>query len=134
MVLRNSVDRTSNEKEGIVLSSAQLAQGYVQKLIAKESKGWGDTKNAMSRLEQKYGLPFWSLDHIRTGRAKTVDHGLFNRIKFAYISYCEQQVRHLQHELFMEGMVSNDTDLQDLDSQVQALATEIKARKAQQKV
>ena len=58
------------------MSSADVAAGYVRRMVEKETRGWGDQEGALGRLEARYGLPFWSLNHIRTGRAKTVEAGL----------------------------------------------------------
>lgn len=70
------------------MSTAEVASGYVRRMVEAETRGWGDQDNALSRLEARYGLPFWSLNNIRTGRAKTVEAGLFARISGARISTC----------------------------------------------
>lgn len=112
------------------MSSADVASDYVRRMVEQESKGWGDQENALSRLEARYGLPFWSLNHIRTGRAKTVEAGLFARIRGAYLDLCERQITKLQHEVAVEKALNNDDSLQDLEREAEELAARIAARKA----
>lgn len=112
------------------MSSVDVASGYVRRMVEHETKGWGDQDNALSRLEARYGLPFWSLNHIRTGRAKTVEAGLFARIRGAYLDLCERQVAKLQHEISVEKALSNDVSLAELEAEAAALAEKIAAKKA----
>lgn len=122
--------RTNSEhQEPKVMSSAEMASGYVRRMVERESKGWGDQEAALARLEARYGLPFWSLNHIRTGRAKTVEAGLFSRIRSAYLDLCERQVRALQHEITVEKAMSENDSLEDLEREARALAAKIKAKK-----
>ena len=112
------------------MSTAEVAQGYVRRMVEKESRGWGDQSNALIRIEQKYGLPRWSMDHLRTGRAKTVEAGLFNRIRGAYLDLCERQVLKLRHEIAVEKALNEDDTLEDLEREASQLAARILAKKA----
>jgi hypothetical protein len=112
------------------MSSAVTAHSYVKRMVERESAGWGDTNLAISRLERKYGIPFWTINNIRTGRAKTIEAGVFARIKAAYIDMCERQIARLQHELEVERERDGDALDSDLLAQVQSLAEKVKkARK-----
>lgn len=115
------------------MSSADVASDYVRRMVEAETKGWGDQENALARLEARYGLPFWSLNHIRTGRAKTVEAGLFARIRGAYLDLCERQITKLQHEIAVEKALNQDDSLQDLEREAEALAARIAAKKAERK-
>lgn len=114
-----------------VMSSAEVATGYVRRMVERETRGWGDQEGAMSRLETRYGIPFWSLNNIRTGRAKTVEAGLFARIRGAYLDLCERQVAKLQHEIAIEKALNEDDTLEDLEREARRLAAEIAARRAE---
>jgi len=122
----------SQERE---MSSAEMASGYVRRMVERESRGWGDQDNALSRLEAKYGIPFWSLQNLRTGRAKTVEAGLFARVRSAYLDLCERQVHQLQHEIAVEKAMHGGADvtLEDLENEAAELARKIAARKAASK-
>jgi hypothetical protein len=121
-------DRESQHQER-EMSSAEMASGYVRRMVERESRGWGDQDNALARLEAKYGIPFWSLDNLRTGRAKTVEAGLFARVRSAYLDLCERQVRQLQHEIAVEKAMHGDVTLEDLEREAAALAQKIAAKR-----
>ena len=108
--------------------SVESATEYVRTMVQRESRGPGDIENAMQRLETRYGLPFWTLWHLRKGRAKTCDTSLFARIRGAYLDMCQQQVGSLLHEIQVEAAIGDDT-LEDLEARVRVLQAEIKAKK-----
>lgn len=112
------------------LSSAEMAAGYVRRMVETEAKGWGDQDNAMARIEVRYGIPFWSLNHLRTGRAKSVEASLFARIRGAYLDLCERHVAKLQHEIAIEKALNSDDTLADLESEARRLAEKIATAKA----
>ena len=96
-------------------------------------RGSGDTEGALARLEMKYGIGFWQLSHLRKGNAKTIETGLFHRIRAAYLDYCERQISTLKHELEIEKVLLGDDALEDLEAEAAALAARIKAKKASMK-
>lgn len=110
------------------MSSAVEAQVYVRRMVARETKGWGDTLDALERIGRDYRLPFWTLNNIRIGRAKTCEGGMLRRIKSAYYDMCERQIMNLKHELEADGRRGDD-DNSDLLAQVSLLAAEVKAKK-----
>lgn len=117
--------------QGRKMSSAEMASGYVRRMVEKETRGWGDMEGALQRIEARYGLPFWSLDRIRTGRAKTIEAGLFARIRSAYVDMCERQVSILKHEIAIEKALNEDASIEDLEREASALADRIaKAKEA----
>ena len=111
------------------LELADTAGGYVRRMVEREAKGWGDQTNAQQRLEARYGLPYWTLEHLRTGRAKTVEAGVFARIRAAYLDLCERQVSRLQHEISIEKALNQDDTLEDLEREAAHLAARIQAKK-----
>lgn len=121
----------TEHQERKVMSSAEMATGYVRRMVERESRGWGDQEGALGRLEQRYGISFWSLNNIRTGRAKTVEAGLFARIRGAYLDLCERQVAKLQHEIAIEKALNEDDTFEDLEREAARLAEEIAAKRAQ---
>lgn len=105
--------------------SAVAASSYVRRMVELESRGSGDTEGALRRLELRFGLPYWSLWHLRRGAAKTVEAGLYSRIRGAYLSYCEQKISALQHELAIEKAITPDADIEALEAAAAKLAAEI---------
>lgn len=113
-----------------VMSSADVAAGYVRRMVEKETRGWGDSDGALSRLANRYGLPFWSLNNLRIGRAKTVEAGLMGRIRAAYLDLCERQIQALQHELSIEKALNPDDTFDDLAREAETLLARVQAKKA----
>ncbi len=112
------------------MSSADVASDYVRRMVQSESRGWGDDRNALQRIQSRYGLSFWTLNNLRTGRAKTIEANLFSRIRSAYLDLCERQIRLLQHEIAVEKAKSPDDNLEDFEREAAALAARLQARKA----
>jgi len=84
---------------------------------------------AFDSFERRYGIGRWTLEHLRKGRAKTCDVGIFARLRAAYLDLCERQVSKLQHQIAVEKATSDD-DLADLEAETAALAAKIQAKKA----
>jgi hypothetical protein len=108
--------------------TALAASEMVRKMVAREMRGPSDTGPAMQRLEAKYGLPFWTLEHLRKGRAKVCEAGLFQRLRGAYLDHCERQLNALKHEIELEKARGNDCD-SDLLAEAEALLAKIRQRK-----
>jgi hypothetical protein len=84
------------------MNSAALideARDYANKLVLRESRGPGDTENAMRRLESKYGLPFSALWSLRYRPPKRIFADIYFQLRAAYEVERERQLRQLQHEL-----------------------------------
>jgi uncharacterized protein YnzC (UPF0291/DUF896 family) len=113
--------------------SVEAATDYVRTMVQRESRGPGDLDNAMQRLEQRYGLPFWSLWYLRKGKAKTVEASLLARIRGAYLDMCQRQANTLLHEIKVEAATGNDLD-SDIAAELEALLAKIQAKKASGKV
>jgi len=122
-----------NQYQEREVSSAEMATGYVRRMVETEAKGWGDQDNAMARLEVRYGISFWSLNNLRTGRAKTIEASLFARIRGAYLDLCSRHVAKLQHEISIEKALNSDDTLADLESEAERLAAKIAAAKARRR-
>ena len=123
-------EKSHNEVHGM---SSVDATNYVRRMVQRESRGPGDIDSAMQRLEARYGIGFWQLSHIRSGKAKTVDVSLFARIRGAYLDYCQRLVSNLQHEIAVQEALCADDTLEDLEIEAKALAARIAAKKARMK-
>lgn len=115
--------------EKLTMGSAEVASGYVRRMIEKETRGWGDGNNALTRLARRYGLSHWTLNHLRTGRAKTVEAGVFARIRAAYLDLCAEQIRKLQQEIAIEKALHDDDSFQGLEQEAARLAERLAAKK-----
>lgn len=80
-------------------AAVATARDWATKLAQRESRGPGDTENAMRRLEARYGIPwrtFWSL---RYRPPSDLMCEVFRQLEAAYRAECERQQRLLQHDL-----------------------------------
>jgi hypothetical protein len=109
--------------------SAAEASMYVRSMIHLEANGPGDCERAMERLEAKYKIGFWTLDHLRKMKAKTCDVSLFARIRAAYIAVCESQIKKLEQQIALEKAMGTDDHLEDLARQASDLAALVQAKK-----
>lgn len=109
------------------------ASYFVREMIHREARGPGDCEGAMSRLEAKYGIGFWTLDHLRKNKAKTCDVGLYARIKLAFIDHCGRQARRLLDEAAMVQAVNPNDDVADITREIQALQARLAAAQGQAK-
>jgi hypothetical protein len=110
--------------------SAAVASEYVRAMIHRESTGPGDYERAMKKIGARYGIGFWTLDHLRKRKAKTIDTRVFARIRAAYLDLCERQVSKLQHELEIQKAILGDDSLEDLAREAADLVARVKAKKA----
>lgn len=124
--------RETKHLEQKVMSSAEVASGFVRRMVENGTRGWGDQSNALARLEARYGLPFWSLQNLRTGRAKTVEASLYNRVKAAFVDHCGKQAARLLHEAEIARVGNNsDVDVAAIESEIRALAARLEIAKGQ---
>ena len=104
-------------------NAVEEAKRLVRELIQIESRGAGDTENAMRRLGNRYGIPwrtFWTLRY-RTPRDVFV--GVYQKLQTAHRVECERQIERLRHEL--EVAHAAGVPVQDIVDQAAALAAEL---------
>lgn len=118
-----------NFKDQVQPMTVEAACRYASGLVELESRG-SDNDAALHRIERRYGLSPHQITHLRSRRAKSVDAGLFARLRAAYIDLCERQVRRLQAQIAVERATCDDDDLDDLAAEAAALARKVAARKA----
>jgi len=99
-------------------------------MIHHEAKGPGDYERAMERLEAKYGVGFWTLDHLRKNKAKTCDVGLYARIKMAFIDHCGRKAQRLLDQAAKAQAVDPNDDVAAIEREIQALAARLEVAKS----
>jgi hypothetical protein len=77
------------------------AAGWARDLIARESRGPGDTENAMRRLEARYGIAFGALWALRYRAPRDIMASVYFRLRAAYDDARERQLRALQHDIIV---------------------------------
>jgi len=68
-------------------------------LVSRETRGPGDTDNAMRRVEQRYGIPHAILWACRYRPPKNTGAAIFVRLREAYQAETDRQQRLLAHEI-----------------------------------
>lgn len=111
--------------------SAAQASFYVREMIHREARGPGDHERAMERLEAKYGLGFWTLDHLRKQKAKTCDVSLFARIKTAFADHCGAQAKKLMQEAQTAMAVNPNDDMAAIQREIAALQARLADAKSE---
>lgn len=100
-------------------AEAMQARDLVGKLIQLESRGPGDTNNAMRRISRRHGIEYNAIWSLRYRAPKRIWADVYNQVRAAYQSECERQLRKLTHEL--ETAKASSCPRSDLVVQVQAL-------------
>jgi hypothetical protein len=75
------------------------AKGWADSLVRAESRGPGDTENAMRRIEQMWGVPYGVLWALRYRPPKDISASVLLAIFNAHEAMCERQRKKYEHEL-----------------------------------
>ena len=75
------------------------AAGWAKRLTQQEARGPGDIENAWRRLESRYAIPWRTFWALRYRKPRDLTAAIYQRLKIAYESECERQLRRLEHEL-----------------------------------
>lgn len=67
-------------------------------LVNRESRGAGDTDNAMRRVERKWGVPYSLLWGLRYRRPKDITVGNWLSVRQAWEAQREEQIKRFEHE------------------------------------
>ncbi|ESZ60677.1 hypothetical protein X728_15200 [Mesorhizobium sp. L103C120A0] len=113
--------------------SAAVASEYVRLMIHREGDGPGAAERAMTKLEARYGIGFWTLDHFRKRKAKTCDVALFARIKAAFIDHCGAQAARLIQEAEIAQAVTPNDDVAAIQDEIRALQARLAAAQGKAK-
>lgn len=81
------------------MSGGEQARTWANDLVRRESRGPGDMRNAMQRLESKYGIPWRTFWELRYRPPADVLHGVWERLRQAHLAECERQMRLLKHDI-----------------------------------
>lgn len=112
--------------------SAETAALYARKMVDLEATASGDVPGAIDRLARRYGVSRWTLDRLRKGRTKTVEVGLFGRLRAAYLAEVERQIKKLEHELAIERAMGGDDDaVERAEAAARELSKALEEKKAQ---
>lgn len=112
--------------------TVEAATDYARRIhafVERDVRDPDQLEFAFDSFERRYGIGRWTLEHLRKGRAKTCDVGIFARLRAAYLDLCERQVTKLQRQIAIERATGDD-DLGDLEAEAEVLAAKIAAKRA----
>lgn len=111
------------------MSAAIHAQRLVNEMLRWESRGAGDTENAMRRLGNRHGIPWRNFWTLKYRAPKDLFVSVYEEIKAAHRAEAQRQLQKVQHELQIAEI--KGVYVQDLADQVEALAHKLEDRLAQ---
>lgn len=110
--------------------SAATATRYVREMVELETATAHTKDAAMRKLARDYGLTVSQITHLYKARAKTVDVGLFARIRAAYLDRCAKTAARLLHNIEIEEAAGTHVDDQDLVDRLAGILAEVVAKGA----
>lgn len=82
------------------------ARYWANQLVLRESRGPGDTENAMRRIASRYGVDFGALWSLRYRPPPRIFADVYFALRSAYQAECERQLRMLRHDLELTKAVA----------------------------
>lgn len=90
------------------------ARDYADELLRWETRGPGDTENAMRRLANRYALPFGKWWALRYRPPKEIASHVLTCIAAAHAAERQRQLRKLAHDIALtEATAGHSRDLAD---------------------
>lgn len=93
---------------GAKMTAIAQARGWANALVQRETRGNGDTENAMRRLESRYGIPWRTFWTLRYRPPTEIFQSTYERLWAAYQAECDRQMRLLKHELEITRLTAPD--------------------------
>ncbi len=90
---------SSKSAKDFCMSASSDAALWANELVRRESRGPGDSENAMRRLEARYGISWRTFWALRYRPPSEVFVSVYQRLHAAYLAECERQERLLRHEI-----------------------------------
>ena len=106
------------------------AREYAEKFFSLRLRGRGDKTDALEDVAEMSSMSPRSFERLLRGETKNPGERLRDRIRIAYLSYCEKLIERLQHEVEIEKKVHGDAALGDIGDEVAALVEKIQAAKS----
>ncbi|MCO5072078.1 MAG: hypothetical protein M9944_12810 [Rhizobiaceae bacterium] len=102
-------------------------------MVRLETSRVGNAERALERLEAKYGISRWQLDHLRKNKAKTCEVSLYARLRAAFADHCGRHAARLLAQAEAAQAVEHDEDVAAIQDQIRALAAKLEALKGAKK-
>lgn len=79
----------------------ERAADWAEWMVARETRGTGDTDNARHRVARRCGVPYSTFFALKWRRPKCPQRirGIYEQMREAYLNECKRQVAALEHEI-----------------------------------
>ena len=81
------------------MSAVDAASSWTEAMVRRESRGHGDTDNALQRLSRRYGISYRTLWGLKYRKPKDIWATVYLKIQAAYECELERQKELLRHEI-----------------------------------
>ena len=107
--MRKFHEENSQMSDAVYLDEAAE---WSKSLTRMRARGPGDIENAMRLIEREYGVDYWLQWRLRYRRSALKDIGVsaYMRLKTAFQSECERQIRKLQHDIEKTEAITGPDD------------------------
>lgn len=106
------------------------ARLYARKMFQHRVKGWGDETDALEECAKMARMSARSFKRLMTGETKSLDMGVFARVRRAYLDYCARKAAELLAEIQQEESRSGNVRIGHLGEEVEVLVAKIEAARA----
>lgn len=106
----------------------ERAAGWADWMVAKESRGPGDTDSARHRVARRHGMAYSVFFALKWRRPKCPQRirGIYEQMREAYLNECKRQVACLEQEIAITEALAGAPDADLLEAQ--ALVEAAKAK------
>ncbi|WP_407529404.1 hypothetical protein [Methylobacterium oryzisoli] len=94
----------------MVTAEAAQAAAWVSDMIRLESRGPGDTNNAMRRIARRYQIPFPALFSLRYRSPRRVWADIYAAVRAARDEELQKHIGRLQHDLEITRAIAGPND------------------------
>jgi hypothetical protein len=104
---------------------------YAVKMYELRYRGWGDETRALEEVARWCGMTPRSLKRLIKGETKEPGLSVFNRVRSAYLGYCDRLITKLQNEVHADlERYGPDASLASIADELEALETKVQQAKA----
>jgi hypothetical protein len=130
-----SNQKIQTKKQGKPMSSVdayspERATSYAKKLFQMTVKGWGDAPLAIKECAKRSRMSERSYERLMKGETKDPRMTVLGRVRTAYLDFCHEQVKRLQHEIHIEMARSDDASFETIAAEAEALMGKIQEARA----
>lgn len=88
------------------------ASAWADQMVARESRGPGDTDEARRRVATRHRIPYSTLFALKWRKPKCPQRirGIYEQVREAYLNECMRQVVHLEHEIQITKALAGPDD------------------------